>query len=48
MDEAVMLLAHTNKSIAEISELLGFPSQSKFTTVFKKSLGMTPHEYRKI
>ncbi|GHU88085.1 hypothetical protein FACS1894202_03590 [Clostridia bacterium] len=47
MDEAVMLLAHTNKAIAAIANLLGFPSQSKFSTVFKRCVGTTPDGYRK-
>ncbi|MFP3155871.1 AraC family transcriptional regulator [Lachnospiraceae bacterium ZAX-1] len=47
MDEAVMLLSHTSKPIAVIASLLGFPSQSKFTTVFKRSMGTTPDHYRK-
>jgi AraC-like DNA-binding protein len=47
MNEAVMLLAHTNKPLAAVADLLGFPSQSKFTTVFKRSVGMTPDQYRK-
>ncbi|GHT94490.1 hypothetical protein FACS1894141_1250 [Spirochaetia bacterium] len=47
VDEAVMLLGHTNKPLAAIASLLGFPSQSKFSTVFKRSMGMTPDQYRK-
>jgi AraC-like DNA-binding protein len=47
MDEAVMLLAHTTQPIVAIASLLGFPSQSKFTTVFKRSVGTTPDRYRK-
>jgi AraC-like DNA-binding protein len=47
ISEAVMLLTHTDKSLAAIASLLGFPSQSKFTTVFKRSLGTTPDRYRK-
>lgn len=40
------LLISGNESIQEISELLGFSSQSYFGDLFKQSTGMTPGEYR--
>ena len=46
MEEARRLLDISQKSIAEISEYLGFSSQSYFQKVFKKSFRMTPTEYR--
>lgn len=46
LDEAKRLMASTNKSVAEISELLGFSSQSYFQNVFKRFEGITPKEYR--
>lgn len=46
MEEAKRLMDTTAKSIAEISEYLGYSSQSYFQKAFKKSIGMTPGEYR--
>lgn len=46
MDEAKRLLEVTKKTPAEIAEVLGYSSQSYFQSVFKKSTGKTPGEYR--
>lgn len=46
MDEAKRLLEVTKKTQAEIAEILGYSSQSYFQSVFKKSTGKTPREYR--
>lgn len=46
IQEACELLYHTDKSLCEISNYLGFSSQSYFTKVFKEINGMTPAEYR--
>lgn len=46
MEEAKRLMDITSKPIAEISEHLGFSSQSYFHRVFKKAFGLTPAEYR--
>lgn len=46
MDEAKRLLEVTKKTSAEIAEVLGYSSQSYFQSVFKKSTGKTPGEYR--
>ena len=46
MEEAKRLMDISRKSIAEISEYLGFSSQSYFQKVFKKTFGITPMEYR--
>ena len=40
------LLAHTDKGISEIGEIVGFVSSAHFSHVFKKSEGCTPTEYR--
>ena len=45
-EEAARLLAYTDKSLIAISDYLGFSSQSHFSRVFKKYMGMTPTEYR--
>ena len=41
------LLLHTDQSITEIGEAVGFVSSSHFSHVFRKTLGCTPSEYRK-
>lgn len=43
--EAKRLLKHTAQPLLEISERLGFHSQSYFCTIFKKYSGMTPTQY---
>lgn len=45
--EAKSLLQYSEYSLAEISEYLGFSSQSHFTKVFRKFAGCTPQAYRK-
>ncbi|MCF2642771.1 helix-turn-helix transcriptional regulator [Roseburia hominis] len=44
---AAMLKKERNRSIAEIAGSVGYDSQSKFTAVFKRIIGVTPIEYRK-
>ena len=46
--KAEELLIHTDQSITEIGEAVGFVSSSHFTHIFKKTLGCTPSEYRKL
>lgn len=46
ISEAKHLLAHTDKNLSIISNYLGYSSQSHFTRVFKKTVGMSPIEYR--
>lgn len=46
--EAKNLLRFTDMSLAEISEYLSFSSQSYFQSVFKKEIGDTPNEYRRL
>ncbi len=47
MDEAKRLLRFSKKPLCEIAEHLGYSSQSYFQNVFKKSVGITPLEYRR-
>ncbi len=47
LEEGRSLLAHTDKSISEISAYLCFSSQSYFQNVFKKKYGITPLHYRR-
>jgi AraC-like DNA-binding protein len=44
--KAQMLMANSNKSLAEISHEVGFCDQSYFGQVFRKLLHTTPHQYR--
>lgn len=46
MEMAKDLLAHSTRTIGEISTYLSFSSQSYFCNRFKDSVGMTPNEYR--
>ena len=41
------LLIFTNFSVAEISQYVGYQSQSNFSSVFKKWKGIPPSDYRK-
>lgn len=45
--EAKALLKSTSKTIQQISDELNFPSQSFFGKYFKRSVGLSPLEYRK-
>lgn len=47
MDTASYLLLNTTKSLAEISEEIGFTNQFHFSRVFKETYGVSPREYRK-
>ena len=47
INESKKLLAETNLSILEISNRVGFESQSKFTAMFHAALGLTPTEFRR-
>jgi len=47
LEEAKVLLSHTDKSLVEISNYLNFTNQPYFHSVFKKQYGITPLQYRK-
>lgn len=44
--EEAKLLLRSHIPISDISEELGFSSQSHFTSLFKRFTGMTPHKFR--
>ena len=46
IEESKYLLAETDLSISQISQLLGFSSSSYFSQVFRKTQATTPLEYR--
>lgn len=45
--KSVQLLNSTNRSIADIAEAVGYDSQHYFSTIFKKTVGVSPIRYRK-
>ena len=47
MQDATDLLLHTDLSIGEIAEKLGFQNQLYFSTSYKKQVGVSPSEMRK-
>lgn len=47
VERAQMLLANTDDSISEISQIVGFCDQSYFGTVFHRIVGTTPAAYRR-
>lgn len=48
IDGAKKLLRDSNKSVLEISEAVGYTGAKYFCKLFRKNVGMTPLEYRKI
>lgn len=46
VEAAASMLKFSDESILTISNYLYFPSQSRFSTVFKQHFGMTPNKYR--
>lgn len=46
--ESCRLLANTPKKIAEISGLVGYSDAKFFNQLFKKQMGMTPREFKKL
>ena len=47
VEKAKQLLKNTDKSIADISEAVGYKEPHYFSMIFKKSTGITPKNYRK-
>lgn len=47
MKRAVELLNTTNMTIMEVAEQLGYETQHYFSTVFKKTMGVSPNQYRR-
>lgn len=46
ISEAKYLLTYTQKSLTEISLLVGYENPSYFTAIFKKLTGTTPSKFR--
>ncbi|HZL11771.1 MAG TPA: substrate-binding domain-containing protein [Prolixibacteraceae bacterium] len=47
LNQAIHLLTMTDKSMKEISEMVGCGSLASFSTIFKKKFGKTPSQYKK-
>ncbi|MGO4269214.1 helix-turn-helix transcriptional regulator, partial [Paenibacillus sp. TAF58] len=47
MEKAKQLLTETNMKVSSVVESLGYTHLSHFAKIFKKSVGLAPHEYRK-
>jgi AraC-like DNA-binding protein len=48
MGQAEFLLSHTDLSIAQVSQTVGYTSASRFAELFHRNVGILPGEYRKI
>lgn len=47
MEKAELLLTTTYKSVKTIAAITGYCTSSRFCSVFKKTFGITPYQYRK-
>lgn len=48
INAAKLLLTSTHMNVQEISDHLGYTNSNYFSTVFKRSVGMSPREYRRL
>lgn len=48
MSQAEHLLIHTDFSMGQIAEMIGYSTSSRFAELFRKNTGILPIEYRKI
>ena len=48
MERASALLLESDDSVAQVARTVGYVSQSKFTSEFKKAFSMLPTEYRRL
>ena len=46
--KSISLLKNTQKNVQEISDFFNFPNASYFGTFFKKQIGMSPQQYRRM
>lgn len=47
INEAIVLMRSTSRSISEIADMVGYKSQHYFSTAFKNIMGISPSEHRK-
>lgn len=48
VERAKFLLAKRELSVIQVSQLVGFQSQSHFAKVFRKYIGITPQAFKKL
>jgi AraC family transcriptional regulator len=48
IEEAIRLLSSKNKTLADISETLGFSAQAHFTRFFRSKMGVPPSDIRRV
>ncbi|WMJ90789.1 helix-turn-helix transcriptional regulator [Anaerocolumna sp. MB42-C2] len=48
IEHAEFLLSHTDLSIAQIAQTIGYSNASRFAELFKRNVGILPLEYRKV
>ncbi len=48
LNKALALLEKENMSISEIAKIVGYSTSSRLAKLFKKNIGITPREYKKI
>lgn len=44
---AIAMLSETDAPLADVAYAVGFSSQAKFTTAFRREVGMTPGEFKR-
>ena len=47
MKKATQLLRETNRTIQDISLMVGYPNPGNFSTLFKRKMGCSPSDFRK-
>ena len=48
MNKAVELITSTDYSISRVGDLVGYHDTSYFIQVFKKQMGVTPNDYKRL
>ncbi len=48
MSQAEHLLIHTDFTMGQIAQMIGYTTSSRFAEFFKKSTGLLPMEYRRL
>jgi two-component system response regulator YesN len=48
IDKAKFYLDSKNMKVYEVAEKVGYPNYTYFSKIFKKVVGVTPEEYRKV
>ncbi|WP_313180530.1 helix-turn-helix transcriptional regulator [Lacrimispora sp.] len=48
IEHAEFLLSHTDLSIAQIAQTIGYSNASRFAELFKRNVGILPGEYRRV